>query len=325
MRVIFIGTPDFATLPLQAIREAGHTIPLVVSRPDARRGRGRKAAEPPVKAYAREVGIDVFQPENINAPESVQRLREAEADLGVVVAYGALLSGEVLTTTTARGYLNVHASLLPKYRGAAPVNWAIMRGERETGVTIQRMTVALDAGPILAQKRLSIGEEETAGELHVRLCAEGASLLVSVLERMAAGERIPEHSQGGEPRSYAPKLSKRDGRLDWSLSAREICDRVRGLTPWPGACAHFAGASRSEDVTLLKLMPAPAATGEGAAAAGEHVPAGTVLGVDRQEGIAVQTGAGAVIIRELKPACGKAMSGADFAHGRHVEQGDQFA
>ena len=315
MRVLFLGTPEFSVPPLRAIREAGHEVALVVTRPDAAQGRGRQPAEPAVKSAARSMGLTVYQPRSVNRTEAAERLRAASADVGVVVAYGQILKPRVLLTARG-GFLNLHASLLPKYRGAAPINWANIHGERETGVTVQRVTPDLDAGPVLAQRRVAVGADETAGELHDRLCEAGSALLVEVLGVMARGENVPALAQDASAVSWAPKLTKEDGRLDWRLGADEIRNRVRGLTPWPGATCCFVGGKRAVDVTLLRAAVGPAA--------GPDAPPGAVVGIGPREEIIVRAGRGSVIIEKLKPASGRAMDAADFVHGHRVRPGDRF-
>ncbi len=315
MRILFFGTPEFAVPPLEAVQGAGHRVVLVVTRPDARRGRGRRPSPPPVKKAALRMGLELCQPRSLAGASCLERLRAADAELGVVVAYGAMLGREVLSVPQ-QGFLNLHASLLPKYRGAAPINWALIRGEEESGVTVLRMTPELDAGPILAQRRLAIGENETAGDLHDRLSAAGSALLVEVLNRLSTGQQVPERSQDPEGVSCAPKLTKKDGRIDWRRPAGELRNRVRGLTPWPGATTRFVGAERTEEVILLDVAAEPQAD------AGAQP--GTVLGAGDEQGIVVQSGRGAVIIERLKPASGRAMSSADFLHGRRVRPGDRF-
>jgi len=316
MRILFLGTPDFSVPALDALHEAGHSVVLVVTRRDSRRGRGRRLAAPPVKEAALRAGLEVFQPRSVNEPEAVDRLRRAAPELGVVVAYGEILRQAALSVAP-RGFLNVHASLLPKYRGAAPINWAVIRGEKQTGVTVQRMVPQLDAGPILAQRPIPIAEHDTAGDVHDRLCGLGADLLLEVVNRLERGDEPPERRQDPACASYAPKLTRQDARVDWSRPAEQIRDLVRGLTPWPGASTRFVGADRAEDVVLLRVESVPNDP--------SSAPPGTVLRADDREGIAVQAGRGAVMIRALRPASGRAMTGADFIHGRRVKGGDRFA
>lgn len=315
MRIVFLGTPDFAVPALAGLHEAGHELVLVVTNPDAARGRGLRPAAPAVKIAGLQLGLEVYQPENVNRRAAVKRLMETAPDLGVVVAFGAILRPKALAVA-AQGFLNVHASLLPSYRGSAPINWAIIRGERETGVTIQRMATRMDAGPILAQKRTVIGENETAGELHDRLCTLGAEALVDVVNRIAAGERMPETPQDEALVTMAPKLAKADGRVDWALSAVEIHDLVRGLTPWPGAWSFLLAGGRREKIGLIETA---VRTEEPVAGR-----AGDVLTADDRDGIVVRAGRGSVLISKLKPASGRAMSAGDYMHGHKVAPGDRF-
>jgi methionyl-tRNA formyltransferase len=315
MRILFLGTPDFSVPPLEALHGSGHDIVLVVSRPDMRRGRGRRPSPTPLKAAALRMGLPVYQPQTLNDAAAVERLRQAQPEIGVVVAYGDVLKHEVLAAPRD-GFLNLHASLLPKYRGAAPINWAIISGEKETGVSVQRMARELDAGAILAQQSVAIGDDDTAGELHDRLCERGAVLLLDVVQRLSRGEALPEHPQDPAQASYAPKLTKKDGRIEWHQTAVELRNRVRGLTPWPGAFCRFAGQGRTEDVIVLQVALGPGRVG--------GVAPGTVLSANDREGILVQAGEGTVIIEKLKPASGRAMTAADYVHGRAVGPGHRF-
>lgn len=313
MRLIFAGTPDFAVPSLRAVAETDHEISLVVTQPDRRRGRGRRISFPPVKKAALELEAEVFQPENVNSPESVERLEAAEAEVGVVVAYGQILSRKVLDTP-ARGFLNVHASLLPKYRGAAPINWAVIRGEDKTGVSVQRMGEELDAGALLGQKEVDIKARETAGELHDRLAPIGAELLVKVLERMSRQDGLQPKSQDGEP-SYAPRLSRKEGDVDWSSAAEDIKNWVRGVTPWPGALTELQTRGGKEKIVLLRVDTIER---------NEEAEPGTVLGLTENEEIIVQAGQGAIIIKEMQPAGSRAMKAADYVHGHEIEPDDVF-
>jgi len=316
MKLLFCGSPAFAVPSLRRLHRAGHRIELVVTRPDRPRGRSGRPVPTPVKQTAAELGLPVFEPESINAPESVARLRHTGPELGVVVAYGELLSAEVLCSASG-GFLNLHASLLPAYRGAAPVNWAIIRGESVTGVSIIRMVPRLDAGPILAQSHTPIGPDETAGELAERLATLGAELLADVVNKIASGAEIEQRTQPARAPSLAPKLTKRDGRIDWSLTAQQIRNRVRGMTPWPGAFCELRSCGRRLRVILLRVELAEGRPGT-------RQPPGTVLAVGR-EGILVQAGEGAVRITELKPAGRRAMRAEDFLRGHAVEAGARFA
>jgi methionyl-tRNA formyltransferase len=316
MRLLFFGSPAFAVPALRGLHGAGHRIVRVVTQPDKPRGRSGRPLPTPVKQAALELGLEVFQPAKASDQASMEALRREAAELGVVVAYGEILSAELLSAT-ARGFVNVHASLLPKYRGAAPVNWAIIWGERTTGVSIIRMEPKLDAGPILASSEVAIGEDEMAGELEARLSATGAELLVDLVGRLEAGEQVPGAVQPLRAGFFARKLTKADGRICWTLPAEAIRNRVRGLSPWPGARCEFLKGQRATTVTLLE------------ARAGGEPPErqsgrpGTVIRAD-SDGVFVQAGTGTVWLRRLKPAGGRAMDAADFVHGHRVQRGDLF-
>lgn len=315
MRILFFGTPDFAVSSLRALHEAGHEVACVVTRPDRPRGRGRRPAPSAVKKAALELDLDLYQPETVNSPEALERFRREEPELGVIVAYGEILRLELLEVPE-RGFINLHASLLPRYRGAAPINWALIRGEKHTGVTIQRLAPRMDAGPILAQREVKIGPEETAGQLHDRLAEIGAAELAALLHRLEAGKEVPERPQDPEEVTYAPKLNKEHGRVDWTLPAEEIRHRVRGVTPWPGATTHFCGQHRCEEVTLTRVGTCPGVEGD--------EPPGTVLEITGEERLIVRAGRGAVVVQRLKPAGSREMDAADFVHGHRVERGDKF-
>jgi methionyl-tRNA formyltransferase len=315
MKLAFLGSPDFAVPTLRALHEAGHDIRLVATRPDRPRGRGRKPAPTAVKQAAQDLGLPLLQPQSVNRGRARRALASSGAELGIVAAYGEILRPSALSVLP-QGFLNLHASLLPDYRGAAPVHWAVIRGETETGVTVIRMAPGLDSGPILAARRVPIGARETMGELQERLAREGAALMTDVVGRLAAGEKIPGRPQPPSGGFSARALTKADGRLDWSATAREVCNRVRGLTPWPGACTTFQDREgRALAVTLLRAEPAPEAD--------QRAEPGTVLAVE-QNSLLVQAGDGAVRVEELKPAGSRAMSVEDFVHGHHVEPGDHF-
>ncbi|MGD2175371.1 MAG: methionyl-tRNA formyltransferase [Candidatus Brocadiaceae bacterium] len=315
MKLLFFGSPEMSVPSLRALQGGGHRVATVVTRPDRPGGRGRHPTPTAVKEAALEMGLEVLQPDTANGPEAIRALRGVGAELGVVVAYGEILSPELLSVTD-RGFINVHASLLPEYRGAAPINWAVIRGEEVTGVTVIRMVPELDAGPILAAREVPIEPGETAGELHDRLAEIGAEVVLDVVDRLDAGEKLPARAQPREAGFFARKLTKRDGRLDWSLSAEELHNRVRGLTPWPGAYTRLEAGTESIRITVLRA--------EVAERSAEGRAPGTVLSADEEAGIVVQTGRGALRLLELKPAGGRAMSAADFVHGYPVEPGKQL-
>jgi methionyl-tRNA formyltransferase len=317
MKLVFLGSPAFAVPSLRALHEAGQEVALVLTRPDRPRGRGRKPGPTAVKRAALELDVEVYQPASANAPDAVRAIAAKGPELGVVVAYGQILSPELLGAVTG-GFLNLHASLLPLHRGAAPVNWALIRGDEVTGVTVIRMEPELDAGPILAQREVPIRPDETAGELADRLAEIGAETLADVVDRLASGDEVRERPQTGEPGPPARKLTKQDGRLDWSLAAEDLRNRVRGLTPWPGAYCEVIGDDGAQRVTLLRVSVA-----EDDAAPGAEEP-GTVLRTGA-DGIVAQAGDGLLRVEELKPAGARAMSAADFVNGYHVAPGNRFA
>jgi methionyl-tRNA formyltransferase len=237
MRIVFMGTPAFAVPSLEGIVAAGHEVLAVFTQPDRPQGRFLRVAMPPVKEAALRLGLAVYQPERVRRPEVVEQLRGMAPEAMVVVGYGQIIPKAILDIPPM-GIVNVHASLLPKYRGAAPIQWAIARGETRTGVTTMRVNEALDTGDMLLKWETEIGAEETAVELGERLAAAGADLLVRTLAGLAMIEPEP---QDDSQASYAPILKKEDGKIDWQLPAREILNRVRGFQPWPGAYGFLRG------------------------------------------------------------------------------------
>ncbi len=238
MRIVFLGTPEFAVASLNAL--AGHhKVVAVFTQPDRPKGRGNQIAESPVKQAASRLGVPIFQPERIRRPENVEALRSFAADLMVVVGYGQIIPQTVIDLPRY-GILNVHASLLPKYRGAAPIQWAIANGESETGVTIMQIDEGLDTGDMLLKSAISIQPNETAPELSARLAPLGADLLMTAIRKIEGGT-IQREKQNNADASYAPILKREDGRIDWARSAIEIYNRLRGFNPWPGAYTSFRG------------------------------------------------------------------------------------
>jgi len=235
--VVFMGTPAFAVPSLERLVDAGHRVQAAFTQPDRPKGRGQKEAMPPVKEAALRLGLPVFQPERVRVPEVVEQLRALKPDAMIVVGYGQIIPQSILDIP-ALGILNVHASLLPKYRGAAPIQWAIARGETRTGVTTMKINAGLDTGDMLLKWETEIGPEETSVELGARLADAGAELLIDTLTRLDTIEPQPQdHSQA----TWAPVIKKEDGRIDWSMSAREIVNRMRGFTPWPGCYGFLRG------------------------------------------------------------------------------------
>src|SRR5690242_16298826 len=239
LRLVFLGTPAFAVPTLEAIARAGHDVPLVVTQPDRPKGRGQTAAATPVKEAALRLGIEVYQPERVRRPEAVERLGSIGADAMVVVGYGQIIPQNVIDLAPL-GIINVHASLLPKYRGAGPIQWAIINGETRTGVTTMRIDAGLDTGDMLLKAETDIGPEETAVELGQRLAVLGADLLVKTLDGLARGVIAPQ-PQNSADATHAPLLKKEDGVIDWTRPSTAIHNRVRGLQPWPGASTPFRG------------------------------------------------------------------------------------
>lgn len=298
MRLAFFGTPDFAVPTLRALHAAGHEIALVVAQPDRPAGRGQKLLSPPTVVFAREHGIPIAQPTRIKTGEFPELLESLDLERAVVVAYGRILTPRLLAAPR-RGCMNVHASLLPRWRGAAPIQWAILGGDDHTGVTTMNMAEGLDTGDMLLAEATAIGPEETAGELHDRLMHLGAALAV----RSLAEDPRPV-AQDHERATWAPMLSKEMGRIDWTKPAVELHRRVRGLAPWPGCFADFRGES-------LKILRARRA--EGAGAPGELLP-----------GARVACGDGALELVEVQLPGRRPVSGADFVNGAHPRGGERL-
>lgn len=320
MVIVFFGTPQFAVPTLEALIASRHRVPLVVTQPDKRRDRGQKVTDAPVKAAARAHGVPVFQPERLGAPEVAETLRRHSPDLAVVAAYGKLIPRDLLTLPRL-GMLNVHASLLPKYRGAAPVHRAIMNGEAETGVTIMQVVEALDAGDMLGRAARAIGADDTSEQLEQALARDGARLLLDVLDRLEAGTLRAE-PQDESASTYAPRLRKEEGVIDWTESARRIHDQVRGLYPWPHAYSHLDGVRLIVWKTDIRLKPdsTPAAR---LTADTAMVPPGTIVDVTRDL-IEVATGDGRIALIEVQAEGRRPMSTRDFLAGRTVRPGMKF-
>ena len=240
MRIVFCGTPEFAVPSLRRLlAEPDFTVAAVVSQPDRPRGRGQEVSASPVKQAAIEAGVSVYQPESIKTDAAYQVFVDTAPDTVVIIAYGQIIPKRLIALPRL-GWINLHASLLPKYRGAAPINWAIVRGETSSGVTTMQIDAGMDTGPILQQHEMAIGPDETAPELARRMSEQGAGLMVDTLLRLERGEIRPR-AQDASQASLAPRLSKEMGKIDWSLPAQEIYNRIRGLAPWPGAHTEFRG------------------------------------------------------------------------------------
>jgi methionyl-tRNA formyltransferase len=302
MRVVFMGSPEFAVPCLTALAEH-HEVALVVSQPDKPAGRGSQLTPPAVKVRAGELGLPVIQPRSAKTGELRDALVATDAELAVVVAYGKILPPPVLAALP-RGCINVHASLLPKYRGAAPIQWAVIDGERETGVSIMQLDEGMDTGPVYSMRPVAIDPDETAGELMARLAPIGAAALLEALPAIAAG--LMPVLQNPAKATHARMLTKEDGAIDFTQPAERVAARIRGVDPWPGAYATLR-----DQVT--KLFRARAEPGSGAA--------GQVLALDAA-GAHVACGDGAVVIRELQAPGRKRLTAAQFAAGRGIAVGD---
>ena len=304
MRVVFFGTPDFAVPSLRAILEAGHEVAAVYTQPPRAAGRGMAMRKSPVQQEAEQAGLPVLTPERLKSAEEQERFRALKADAAVVVAYGLILPKPILEGTR-HGAFNLHASLLPRWRGAAPINRAIMAGDTETGVSIMRISEGLDAGPVCLESHVMIGPDETAGELHDRLAALGAHLMVEALARLQHGtlECRPQHD---EAVTYAPKLDPHETRINWRLLARDVHDRIRGLSPHPGAWFEVEINGKRE---RIKALRSTLASGSGAP--------GTLL----DDRLTIACGEGALRLTEVQRAGKKPMVAEDFLRGVTLHPG----
>jgi methionyl-tRNA formyltransferase len=320
-RIVFMGSPDFALPTLRRLLESEHEVVAVYTQPDRPAGRGRGLQPPPAKRLALAHSVPVFQPARVSAPDSVADISRLAPDLIVIAAYGQILKQPVLDVPR-RGVLNVHASLLPRHRGAAPVAAAILAGDEETGVSIMQTEPALDAGPVLAQRRVPISPQDTAGTLTDRLAEEGADLLIEVLPAWLAGSLVPA-PQDSSKATYAPMLHKEDGRIDWRLPADEIWRRVRAFTPWPGAFTYLDG----QPLRLLETWPIPGAV---SLAEGDRLAAGTIVQcpsgaeVPAEPGFAVVTGRGLLAIVRVQLAGRRALTAGEFLRGQRELMGKRL-
>ena len=310
MVVVFFGTPQFAVPTLRRLVDSTHSVAGVITQPDRPRGRGQKITHAPVKALALERGIPVYQPDRLKPPEVADTLRGWRADVGVVAAYGRIIP-EHLLTIPRFGMINVHASLLPKYRGAAPVHRAVINGESQTGVTIMRVVKELDAGGMFARVTRPIRPDETSDVVETALSEMGAELLVTVVDQLESGT-AREEPQDDTQATYASRLTKEEGLIDWTRSASEIHNRIRGLYPWPHAYTFFNGTR------LIVLRSAVANAGASAT-----IP-GTILRVT-PEAIYVATGDGELAMLDVQPEGRRAMRAHDFLLGHRLATGETFS
>lgn len=307
MVIAFFGTPQFAVPSLELLVGSRHQVPLVVTQPDRRRGRGQKVTDSPVKAAARAHGIPVYQPDRLRDSEVAGTLRQHRPDLAVVAAYGKLIPSHLLELPRY-GMINVHASLLPRYRGAAPVHRAVINGETETGVTIMQIVEALDAGDMLAKSSRTIDPDETSDVLESALAEDGARLLLDTIDRIEAGTVRPE-PQDDSASTYAPRLTKAEGQVDWSLPARQLHNRVRGLYPWPHAYSTL-------DAARLIILRTQVIDDPGG------IP-GAIVDVTR-DAVVVATGHGLLAITDLQPEGRRPMPTRDFLAGHPLRPGMTF-
>ena len=311
MRIVFMGTPDFAVGSLQALCESGkHEILAVVTQPDRPKGRGNKLLQTPVKEYELEQGLTVYQPQKVKTPEFVELLHELQPELIVVAAFGQFLSKEILELPKY-GCINVHASLLPKYRGAAPIQYAIIKGEKESGVTIMQMDIGMDTGAMLDKVVVPIEENTTMGELHDALREQGATLLLQVIDKIAAGTAVAE-PQDNEQATYATLLDRSMEHIDWSKTAQEVHNLIRGFNPAPSTFTKLPNGKS------LKIWGSKMTDKSSAAAAGTVIETG-------KHSFFVACGEGVLEITEVQPESKKRMPAQVFLNGRGVQEGDLLA
>lgn len=308
MRIVFMGTPDFAVGSLQALCESGkHEILAVVTQPDRPKGRGNKLLQTPVKEYALAQGLTVYQPQKVKTPEFVELLHELQPELIVVAAFGQFLSKEILELPKY-GCINVHASLLPKYRGAAPIQYAIIKGEKESGVTIMQMDIGMDTGAMLDKVVVPIAENTTMGELHDALREQGAALLLQVIDKIAAGTAVAEPQDDAQA-TYATLLDRSMEHIDWSKTAQEVHNLIRGFNPAPSTFTKLPNGKS------LKIWGSKMTDKSSAAAAGTVIETG-------KHSFFVACGEGVLEITEVQPESKKRMPAQVFLNGRGVQEGD---
>jgi len=306
MRIVYMGTPPFAVPPLHSLISAGHELVGVITRIDKPAGRGKVLTPPAVKVAAGQAGVPVFQPKRVREPESIAEIRAMGPEVIVVAAYGQILPRELLVLPKY-GCVNIHASLLPAYRGAAPINWAIINGETRTGITIMQMDEGMDTGAVLTQESIPIGPRDTTGTLTGKLSQIGSRLIVDTLSRIESGG-LTAVPQDNSKASMAPLLKKDAGLIDWTMSAREIHNRVRGLSPWPGAFSFLDGA-------MVKVLETEVVPGS--------IDPGT-LASQGKDSLAVGTGKELLRIVSLQPEGKRPMTAAEFLRGHRGAAGKNF-
>lgn len=316
MRILFFGSSEFSIPTFASLLKDGHEIVAAVTQPDKARGRGKQASPTPVKRFASEAGIPSVTPEDVNAPAVVAHLRSLSAEAGYVVAFGQKIGPELLSAFPV-GMINLHASLLPTLRGAAPIQWSILNGGEGAGVTVFRLVERMDAGPILVQRRTLINPDETADELHDRLARIGCDAVRAAMEMLQADPKTPGTPQDESRATRARKLTKTDGRITFDQPVALVCRWIRGLWSWPGAMCRFVSQDRTRDeiVTLARAVPYEGKTSPAASP--------TACGLI-SEVMSIQCMDGEAALLEIKPANGRLMDWKDFVNGRHVKAGDRF-
>ena len=310
MKIVFMGTPEYAVPSLEALLKQGHEVTAVVTQPDKPRGRGKKVSFSPVKQVALENGILVFQPNRIRDAESVEFLKGLQCDLMVTAAFGQIISDDVLSIPM-HGCINVHASLLPKYRGAAPIQWAIINGEKQTGVTTMMTDSGIDTGDILLSESLDIMPDETADELYIRLASLGAEVLIKTIEMLEAGT-LTRIKQDESLASYYPIIKKEIAEIDWMQPAEKIKDFVRGMYSWPMAFTYL-------DNDIVKILSASVSDASSGSASG------TIISADPKNGLSVACGGGSVLtIERLLMPSGKPMGAKEYLRGKSLPLGSRF-
>ncbi len=308
MKTVFMGTPEFAVNSLERLVKEGYNIEAVVTQPNRPRGRGNRVQPPPVKTRAAAEGIPVMQPERVKDAEFINELKEIKPDIIIVVAFGQILPPDLINLPPL-GCINVHASLLPKYRGAAPINWCIINGETKTGVTTMFMDECMDTGDMLLSMAVDIDDDETAGQLHDRLAVMGAKLLVETIEGLKKGS-LPRKAQDSKKATYAPQLCRDTGRIDWSRDAKSIFNLIRGTDPWPGCYSHLNGKR-------IKLWKAKVLEEESRGTDGEIIAV-------KDEGMTVQTGKGSLLVTEIQVPSSRRMTAAEYIRGNTIKVKDML-
>jgi methionyl-tRNA formyltransferase len=316
LRVVYFGTPSFAVPALESLLASRHRVVAVVTQPDRPRGRGHQVTAGPVKALAESRSLPVLQPEKIRSPELLDSLQGFAPDLAVVAAYGRILPDDLLAVPRL-GFINIHASLLPRYRGASPIQRAVINGERSTGVSIMRIVRELDAGPVFASRTLPIGPDDTSVDVEKGLAALGAAALLDVVDALSRGEAV-ETPQDHEGATYAAKLTKEDGRLDWNETAERLHNRVRGVHPWPHAYTFLNGGRYVIHRTTLSLNV------ERSALKLASAPPGTILHAHGEDLIVAAGQSSALRILEIQPENKRLMSVRDFLAGHPLRAGKRF-